>query len=152
MGGVSTPGGDGGLNVELNLVPFIDLLSSLVLFLLLGAVWVQIASMQAAVESKNGVHKSASKEVPLRVEVKITRRGYELKWPGKAGRMPASMALQGAVYDHEGLKTLITGAFKEAKINGGGVSAADDVPYGEVVVAIDALKQGGLTSVGLTTE
>lgn len=152
MGGVSTPGGDGGLNVELNLVPFIDLLSSLVLFLLLGACWIQIASMQAAVESKKGVRSVASNEPPKRVELKVTRAGYELKWPAKAGKMPGSMGMRGAAYDREGLKSVIAAAVKEGKVNGGGVSATDDVAYGEVVSAIDILKDGGLTTVGMSTE
>jgi biopolymer transport protein TolR len=39
-GGVS--GGKRGVNVELNLVPFIDLLSTLICFLLITAVWQQI--------------------------------------------------------------------------------------------------------------
>ncbi len=152
MGGVSTPGGDGGLNVELNLVPFIDLLSSLVLFLLLGACWVQIASMQAAVESKKGVRSTASKEPPQRVDVRITKQGYQLQWPAKAGKLPASLGLRDKVFDREGLLKLTQGAVAEQKVNSGGVSADDSVPYGEVVRAIDTLKEGGLPTVALSTE
>jgi biopolymer transport protein TolR len=152
MGGVSTPGGDGGLNVELNLVPFIDLLSSLVLFLLLGAVWVQIASMQAAVESKKGVRSVASTEPPKRLELRVTKRGYELTWPAKAGKLPTGVAMKGGAYDHDGLLSVVGSAVKDAKVNAGGVSATDDVNYGEVVSAIDLLKEGGLKSVAMSTE
>lgn len=151
MGGVSSPGGDGGLNVELNLVPFIDLLSSLVLFLLLGAVWVQIASMQAAVESKRGKRAIASNEPPKRVELKVTKAGYELKWP-QAAKLPGSIGMKAGAYDRDSLRSLVLSAVKDSKVNGGGVSANDDVPYGEIVVAIDILKEGGLPSVGLSTE
>ncbi len=152
MGGVSTPGGDGGLNVELNLVPFIDLLSSLVLFLLLGACWVQIASMQAAVESKKGVRSVASKEPPRRVELRVTKQGYQLQWPAKAGRMPATIGLREKSFDREGLLKVTLDAVAENKVTSGGVSADDGVPYGEVVVAIDILKEGGLPTVALSTE
>ncbi len=151
MGGVSTPGGN-GLDVELNLVPFIDLLSSLVLFLLLGAVWVQIASMQASVESKNGARALASKEPPKRVEVKLTKRGYELQWPAKAGKQPAAMGLRENAFDRQGLLGVITAAAAGGLVTSAGVSAIDDVPYGEVVVAIDTLKEGGLQTVALSTE
>lgn len=152
MGGVSTPGGDGGLNVELNLVPFIDLLSSLVLFLLLGACWVQIASMQAAVESKKGVRSVASKEPPKRVEVRVTKQGYQLTWPGGAGKLPGSLGLREAKHDREGLLKVTQGAVADSKVNSGGVSADDGVAYGEVVSAIDILKEGGLPTVALSTE
>lgn len=48
--GVSLPGGGGGgrggnQNFDLNLVPFIDLLSVLITFLLVTAVWLQLSSM-----------------------------------------------------------------------------------------------------------
>lgn len=153
MGGVSTPGGDGGLNVELNLVPFIDLLSSLVLFLLLGAVWVQIASMQAAVEGKNAVRSVASDEPPKRVDVRVTKRGYELQWPAKATKVPTSLGLtKEGTHDRAALLQIITAAFAEQKINAGGVSGTDDVGYGDIVVTIDALKESGLKSVAMSTE
>jgi biopolymer transport protein TolR len=46
--GVSVEGGKGrgkSMNVELNLVPFIDFLSCLIAFLMIAAVWTQIASL-----------------------------------------------------------------------------------------------------------
>ena len=41
-------GGKKPLNAELNLVPFIDLLSCCISFLLITAVWTQIAGLQVA--------------------------------------------------------------------------------------------------------
>ncbi|MFZ5479405.1 MAG: ExbD/TolR family protein [Myxococcota bacterium] len=46
--GVSVEGGKGrgkNMNVDLNLVPFIDFLSCLIAFLMIAAVWTQIASL-----------------------------------------------------------------------------------------------------------
>src|SRR5688500_13045915 len=58
--GVSLPGAGGGgrtrnLSADLNLVPFIDLLSVCITFLLLTAVWTQINAMQVdqAVQDPN---------------------------------------------------------------------------------------------------
>src|SRR3954467_14672767 len=49
--GVSVDTGSGkgrkGVDAELNLIPFIDLLSVCILFLLMTAVWVQISKMSA---------------------------------------------------------------------------------------------------------
>jgi len=50
MGGVSVGGNDGGkksLNVEINMIPFIDLLMVTVAFLLITAVWVTFSRMNA---------------------------------------------------------------------------------------------------------
>jgi len=50
MGGVSVGGGGGGkksVDSEVNMVPFIDLLLSIISFLLMTAVWVQSGSLQA---------------------------------------------------------------------------------------------------------
>lgn len=51
MGGVSVGGGGGGgkksVDSEVNMVPFIDLLLSIISFLLMTAVWVQSGALQA---------------------------------------------------------------------------------------------------------
>lgn len=51
MGGVSVGGGGGGgkksVDAEVNMVPFIDLLLSIISFLLMTAVWVQSGALQA---------------------------------------------------------------------------------------------------------
>jgi biopolymer transport protein ExbD len=60
--GVSLPGGGGGgrgrnINAELNLVPFIDLLSVCITFLMVTAVWTQISAMQVdqAISDPNAI-------------------------------------------------------------------------------------------------
>ena len=50
---VGTGGGKGNVNVELNIVPFIDLMSCLTAFLLATAVWVNIQSIMIAPKGKN---------------------------------------------------------------------------------------------------
>ena len=46
MGQALEPGGKKSLNVELNIVPFIDVMSCLTAFLLVSAVWVNIAQLE----------------------------------------------------------------------------------------------------------
>jgi biopolymer transport protein ExbD len=46
MGQALEPGGKKSLNIELNIVPFIDVMSCLTAFLLVSAVWVNIAQLQ----------------------------------------------------------------------------------------------------------
>src|SRR3954465_2907655 len=82
MAGVSSEQGGDKLNTELNLVPFIDLLSTLVLFLLVTTVWLQVAAIPASVDSKGKA--SSSQAVEKRLLVHITSSGYRLTWPASA--------------------------------------------------------------------
>jgi biopolymer transport protein ExbD len=148
MGGVSVPGGDGGLNVELNLVPFIDLLSSLVLFLLLSAVWIQIASIQASVDTK-GASSSAAPPPSKRLTVHITARGYNLEWPSAAGKQPHALGKRDDHYDLEALAAVVAAATKKSTVTSGAVGADEVVPYGAVIEAIDTIKAGGVPNVAL---
>src|SRR6185503_2229143 len=50
---VGTGGGKGDVNVELNIVPFIDLMSCLTAFLLVTAVWVNIAQINIQPKGKS---------------------------------------------------------------------------------------------------
>ncbi|MGE0866962.1 MAG: ExbD/TolR family protein [Kofleriaceae bacterium] len=45
MAQITEPGGSKSLNVELNIVPFIDLMSCMTAFLLVTAVWISIAQV-----------------------------------------------------------------------------------------------------------
>ncbi len=67
-------GGKKNANAELNLIPYIDLLSTLICFLLITAVWQQISSI-----STNGANASASDSPssppdPNRVDLNMTIR------------------------------------------------------------------------------
>src|SRR5689334_21928710 len=50
---VGAGGGKGEVNVELNITPFVDLLSCLTAFLLVTAVWVNIAQINIQPKGKN---------------------------------------------------------------------------------------------------
>jgi len=84
MGSVSAPGGRSGggkksLNVELNLVPFIDLLTCLICFLLMAAVWIQIGKISVS-QSGTGAPTEQTPEERQRLNlvVAITPQGYIL--------------------------------------------------------------------------
>ena len=52
MAGAPGEGSGDRLNTELNLVPFIDLLSSLVLFLLVTTIWMQVGTITVSADSQ----------------------------------------------------------------------------------------------------
>jgi biopolymer transport protein TolR len=151
MAGVSSEQGGDKLNTELNLVPFIDLLSTLVLFLLVTAVWLQVAAIPASVDSKGKA--SSSQAVEKRLLVHINASGYQLTWPSSASG-PGAIARGRNGFDLEKLANVVKAAAtsKTKTLAAGAVSADDSVEYAAVVEAIDVLKANGLTSVALSTD
>ena len=141
--------GDSGekLNVELNLVPFIDLLSSLVLFLLLTTVWVQVSTINSKIEKTGSA--PALKREDSQLSIRLTPIGFSLSWPNRLAGFPAEIPKRDGKFDYPAL---------EAKLNEGrqkfpevtaSVNADDAVDYGEVIRTIDSGKQSGLTNVGI---
>lgn len=139
MGSVTNEGGSNKLDTELNLVPFIDLLSSLVLFLLLTAAWQHVSAIPASVASKGPNRAAITKE--KRLDIRVLAKGYALKWP-------AGFGLANFVATGEKLKVVAEQAVAKG-LKVASVSADDGVPYGSVVSAIDFAKEAGMPMVAL---
>lgn len=146
MASVSTEGGSSKIDTELNLVPFIDLLSTLVLFLLLTVVWVQIAAIPAGVDSKGKAATTSDEQTKLLV--RVSRNGFALTWPQKL----ASDHLPQSVHSIGELSHIIQKHSHRLKQTPASVSGDDQVEYGQVIQALDALKSSGLAVVSLSTE
>lgn len=142
MAGVSTEQGGNSLSTDLNLVPFIDLLSTLVLFLLVTAVWMQVGAISASIDSKGKSANSVAEQ--KRVLVRVTAGGCRIQWPVGVKAMPAVTACAQ-------LLPILQKASKAAKLPMVAVAADDGVPYGNVVAAVDAAKSAG-SLVALSTE
>jgi biopolymer transport protein TolR len=81
MANVSAPGGRSGsgkkaLNVDLNLVPFIDMLSCLICFLLMTAVWVQIGKISVTQSGQGAIDSPPQDRNRLNLVVAITTNGF----------------------------------------------------------------------------
>ena len=151
MAGVSSDQGD-DLNVELNLVPFIDLLSSLVLFLLITAVWLQIGTVPVGVDSKG---KSVASNTPSQtLFVHVKAKSFEINWTGSklARPLPKSIPRAGTLDDRDGLIQTLKAGFGEKFPDMAAVSGDDDVSYRHIITAIDALKSTGFPKVALSTD
>ena len=88
MGAVSAPGGRSSgkknLNVELNLVPFIDLLTCLICFLLMAAVWVQIGKISVTQSGQGAPTEQTPEERQrLNLVVAITPQGFLITGNGQ---------------------------------------------------------------------
>ena len=132
-------GGRKGVDAELNLIPFIDLLSVCILFLLMTAVWVQISKM-SAFSQPSGQATISHSEVSSITEAKETRdfdvlirtTGVEVLEDGKS---------LGQFKIETFKDTLIQMKPRFAKIANPKISlrAADDVIYENMITVLDAL-------------
>ncbi len=124
------------LDAELNLVPFIDLLSCCISFLLITAVWTQIAGLQVA--SSGGPPDQQKQETTIDVKLLLTEKGYSLTMAGAQIDIPKVNGKDGPAFDRktldEKLKTLKASLPDQSAIT---VQPEDAVAYSDLVETVD---------------
>jgi biopolymer transport protein ExbD len=157
--GASVGTGEGGgksVNVELNIVPFIDLMSCLTAFLLVTAVWVNIAQINIQPKGKNRDTQQVQQDdetVTLSVLVQSDRIWVGLSRVNEFQEIPKKGDLQ----DWEKLETTLkehkASAFfadrTQIEVAGESTSQAP-VPYQDVIQTMDVAIKVGFIDVGLT--
>lgn len=139
------------LNTDLNLVPFIDLLSTLVLFLLVSAVWLQVSVVPASTQKTGEAPSSAATSSDQgTVRIHLTGAAIELVWPESLGRANESLARQNEQFPWENLQRTLQKNADKLKV--AYLSSEDQVSYGQVIQALDHIKASGLHAVSLKTE
>ena len=139
---------------ELELVPLIDLMSVLIAFLLISAVWHQISMMQ--IESSIYGQRQ-SQEVPnipkdrdsqKVLSVSVESKGYVLTFERDRILLP----LKEGEYDIESLLQKLT-QFKKGSLgkNDALLSMEDHLPYGELIRAMDQVLLAGFSQVSVVT-
>ncbi len=137
--GASVGTGDGdSVDVELNVVPFIDLMSCLTAFLLVSAVWSEYSQMNI---KPKGLGRKADKkqeeEIPKNISVLLTKTEI---WVGMTTQQPTLIRNETNGYDWEALGKVLselkeTTEFAErADIE---IAAEDEVVYQSVIDAMD---------------
>lgn len=127
---------------DLNIMPVLDILSTLVVFLLLSAVWFQAGwfPVMGAGAAKTQDHKP-------RVSVAISHQGtgrWELKLHGAQGVIASYNGLNA-----EQLKTLLSEIKQKQDVQEAQVLPHAKQPYQEVVQIIDLLNAQSITQVQL---
>ena len=103
MGVSINTGGKGGkkpLNAELNLVPYIDLLTCMVAFLLITAVWSQMARLSANQKGQGQAGEETPPEQQVNIVVVVNQEGFNLV----VGQEQSPIPKKGDQYDYETLK------------------------------------------------
>lgn len=141
------------LNSELNLTSFIDLLSTIVCFLLVSAVWVQVSSMD--LKQSHGTQAGAPTETAA-LDVDFTGASMARVTVKKSGRI-----LKQTVVKKEGIKELVKHvglavisfkqlpALKNSKIESVLVGTHRLVTHGEMVAMLDGLRIHGFSNIGV---
>ena len=89
------------LNAELNLVPYIDLLTCMVAFLLITAVWTQLARLSASQKGQGQAGEETPPEQQVNIVVVVNQEGFNLVVSQEQTPIPK----KGEQYDFEKLGT-----------------------------------------------
>ena len=170
MAGVSPSPSKGGkreLNADLNLVPFIDLLSMCICFLLMTAVWMEIGAVnvkqlvgsEAPAETKSSFEMDVRFNKPEELEVnlkhpKLKGQKFSVTAPTAEARLAQLKEKLKALSSSLGAAVGIAPTVDARTQMGQAVSVARvttkaGVSYGEVVSVMDALRDLGIVSLGL---
>jgi biopolymer transport protein ExbD len=153
MGGAApTPSGKGGkkpLDATLNLVPFIDLLSCCISFLLITAVWTQLARMDVSQKGQGaaGADQEKPPEPTVQLTLFIDKDGYTFaKSTGESTAIPK----KGEEYDYARLADVL----KDAKTaypdkTDIQVKSDDDVIYNSIIKTMDIVLSAKFPDIGL---
>jgi biopolymer transport protein ExbD len=148
---------DGGSNkkpatFDLNLVPFIDLMSVMITFLLITAVWTQVSMIKlgSSIYGKQNTEETPPPppraDVPFRLDVKET--GYRVL----IGKQKYTIDKVNGEYDKEELKSKLTD-IKQAypdKVDAV-ITVEEQLKYDYLIQGMDILLQAGFPAVSVAT-
>ena len=135
--------------VELNLVPFIDLMSVCIIFLLITAVWTQISMIQlgSSLYAKKTEAESLKEAPPyahIVFKVNVLESGFNVSVDRERFEIPLNneKALLKKIKE-------IKGIYPEK--NDVVVASRDKVKYEYLIAAMDALLNGGFPEISIAT-
>lgn len=138
-------------NVDLNLVPFIDLMSVLITFLLISAVWTQVSMIQLGASFASPRSSDIQLNVPpleeLVLRVDLVANGYTLKFGKDIRPIPK-------IKDSYDVETLLSELQKIKKKYpdkpGIKISVSDSIKYEHMIKVMDVGLQAGFSPELLT--
>ena len=151
-GGGGVPAAKGGkkpLDAAINLVPFIDLLSCCISFLLITAVWTQLARMNVT-QKGQGAAGSEQEQTEQKVQLTlfVNKDGYDFtKSTGENTNIP----LKGEEYDYVKLADVLKDAKQQyPDKNDIQIKSDDAVIYNKLIHTMDIALSARFTDVSLS--
>jgi biopolymer transport protein ExbD len=135
------------IDASIPLVPFIDLLLCCVMFLLVTAVWNQLAGVDVTQRVPGSTTADEVAEETLQLVLLVSTRGYEISTTaGDSVRIPFA----NDAHDVSALREKLA-LYREANAALGSlaVQAEDGVMYESLITALDAARAEGFGSIAL---
>jgi biopolymer transport protein TolR len=143
------------INAELNLTPFIDLLSTCVCFLLLSAVWVEVGSIE--IKQSHGTAAAQEAKENFDLEVFFSSDHQANLYLKKNGKMVQTFKVSGegsfekfiTNIDNTIVSKIINSNNVSRTIGTATVATADGLNYGHLVSTLDVLRKNKIMNIGV---
>lgn len=140
-------------DVELNLVPFIDLMSTCICFLLITAVWTQVSMIQIGSSIYGKKTETGQVEQPqkeqVNLKIDINSQGYIVRIGKQAVKIPKLVN----TYDDKSLVNELKNIkAKYPDKTDGIISLTDEIKYDELIKGMDSLMLAGFPEIGIATQ
>lgn len=149
---MAVTGGPSKYNVELNVVPFIDILSTCICFLLMTTVWLQVGAFNLSQATGTPTEESTQSKPLLHLRIDKNQNLVLVFKEFPAGKRPQNMTLQASRggIDLEQLKRQ-AGAVQTnfGEIQTVLIEPQSGVSYQQIVQVISVLRELNMKSVGL---
>jgi biopolymer transport protein TolR len=147
----ATPSGGGkrNLDMELNLVPFIDLLSCCIAFLMIVATWTQLARIDVAPSSDSAASEEKAEEDPLKLGITITAAGYVLTDSSGAALQIARAGTEYNSAELDAKLKQIRQSFAKEVTNKVNLTSEDGVAYKHLIAVMDVCLQNEFTGISV---
>jgi biopolymer transport protein TolR len=145
----ASSGGKKNVDFQLNLIPMIDLLSVLISFLLMTAVWTQVSRIdvkqQPNLPSDEPTPPPEEEKINLTILIKAS--GYTVT---KKGTFVKEIEKKGEDYDSKALNEVLKAVVAEHPDNHDvTVTSEDKVPYQELITVMDTCLQHKLDGISV---
>ncbi len=141
------------VSVELNLVPFIDLMSVLITFLLLTAVWTQVSMIQIGSsfygkKSEQSPPPVLNPDADVVLKLDIKADGYHLTLEKNKIFVPLN---EGEFNETELISKLKEFKLQYSQKSDGAIAMADELPYERLIKGMDAFLSAGFPQISVLT-
>jgi biopolymer transport protein TolR len=141
------------VNTELNLVPFIDLMSTSICFLLISAVWTQVSMIQIGSSIYGKKNDTGQIEQPPREQVQLKLDVTESGYIVSVGKSSLRIPKVGNDWDQAALVNQLKGIkAKYPDKTDGIISLLDDIKYNELIRGMDAFMIAGFPEIAIATQ
>jgi biopolymer transport protein ExbD len=157
MGASIDTGDKKSLNVELNIVPFIDLMSCLTAFLLVTAVWSNIAQITIQPKGKQRNNEPPPEVIPAKISMLIQPEVIYVGVTSLPGFDPVTAKMANGDYDWATVENALALLRKDDAFEGRNdieiaaeSTTQSPVHYKNIIKAMDVASKSGFDSVGLS--